>query len=111
MTCNIKCQFHNKTSRGFYVDEKLKVWPCCYYSGESLLDRLEESDNRMYQHTKENPTWNDLAVNSMTSIIASDMYQDHIYYPGWETNPSDICIDNCSDLSERKRIKVTIKRD
>lgn len=97
MSCKIDCKYHNQESRNFYIDENSRVWPCCFYATSVTRNQLQYQDYVMYRYTQDNPDWNNLSVNSMSDIIDSIMYQDHVYYPGWSKDPSNICIFNCGD--------------
>ena len=94
----IECDWHSNKERKFYVDENFRVLPCCFYvmNDQEML----EFDPKFKKYTEENPDWNNLKYKTIDEIINSEIYQDHLWYPGWENNPSLRCLKTCG----RKRI-------
>lgn len=105
---DIDCHYHNKEKRQWYVDEKMKLLPCCFYSSAEIFDNLEIEDPVFAKFCKDNPGWNDLSLHSMEEIVSSKMYQEHIYFPGWESNPSKCCIQNCG-VKTKRRVSTGVK--
>lgn len=90
-TTQVNCKWHTTECREFYVDENMRVLPCCYYA--SGLRTLP--DPVLQEYEKNNPGWNDLSQHKMDDIVASEIYQNHLWLPGWKNNPSELCIKNC----------------
>lgn len=88
----ISCDFHDKHKRQFYIDENQKVWPCCHYANEH---NLKELDNKLYESLQDNPDWNNISKHDMKEIVDNPLYSHDIYIPGWETNPSKLCVKIC----------------
>jgi hypothetical protein len=100
MGIRIECDVHNENKRIHYVDEYLKVWPCCYFSqmykpGRPIED-IHLRDDLFSEKNKTDPEWNDLRKRSFKEIINEHLLKDYTYYEGWENNPSPVCIENCS---------------
>lgn len=87
----IDCEWHDNERREFYVDENMKVLPCCYYAAGFKFT----PDPVFLEYSEKNPGWNDLSLNTMDDIIDSEIYQKHLWWEGWENNPSELCIRNC----------------
>lgn len=87
----IYCEWHSSDRREFYVDENMKVLPCCYYA----VGLKNIPDPVFLDYEKQNPGWNDLSLYTMDEIINSEIYQNHIWTTGWEKSPSELCIANC----------------
>lgn len=97
----IKCDFHSKTNRDFYIDEDQVVWPCCHYANESKIkNRLRELDNKLHVSLIEDPDWNNISKHSIKDIINNKIYAHDIYIPGWESNPTKLCIKTCGGTGE-----------
>ena len=96
----IECPFHNKSERGFYLDSNLDVYPCCHYAsiyGErNIAEEVPVRDNEFEQSLKDLPGWNNLKNNKLDVIKEHRLYQKDIYYPGWESNPTDVCMHFCN---------------
>lgn len=107
---NISCSWHSNKERKFYIDEDMKVLPCCYYATSKNLKKM---DKYFFDYSEKNPDWNDLSKNSLEDIMANDIYQRHLWYPGWNgDNPSDLCIFKCGkNMVEKRIVKNTIKTD
>jgi len=97
-TC-IKCIFHTKKKRDFYIDESQTVWPCCHYANlginEDGVDQLYKLDRKLWQSLKDNPDWNKISKNDIESILSNEIYAHDIYFPGWETTPTKACAKFC----------------
>ena len=92
----IDCEAHSKSHRYFYVDEYMRVWPCCYFSyayKPGLPD--PEVTDPLYNEKLKDPDWNKLTKRSYNDIINDPLFKDYTFYPGWESNPSPICVFNC----------------
>jgi hypothetical protein len=101
---DIQCEWHNEKKRLFYIDENLKVLPCCYYV--LLSDRLQDPVFR--KHSLETPDWNDLSKYTLEEIAQHKIYQKHIWYPGWKgENASPVCLKNCGNKMIQQRIAKT----
>jgi hypothetical protein len=96
---DIKCQWHNNNKRYFYITEDSRVLPCCYYADK----KDQEDDKIFFEYSKENPDWNDLSIHSMKDIMNNKMYQEHLWYPGWEAGPSPVCVRNCGLLRTKPK--------
>jgi hypothetical protein len=106
VSCKVSCQFHSTTKRQFYVDENMQVWPCCFYAASKILGRLELEDPALAASLAEDQ-WNDLSKNKMEDIVNHPMYQENIFYKGWATEPSNLCMRQCGNHKPSK-VKVTI---
>ena len=98
--CKIYCPFHDKHKRGFYLDSNLDVYPCCHYAsiyGErNVADEVPVRDKSFEESLEQNPGWNNLSNNRLEVIKQHEQYQQNINYPGWETNPTDVCNHFCN---------------
>ena len=84
----VVCEWHSSERRDFYVDEDMKVLPCCFYVG----GMKRTPDPVFEKFTENNPDWNDLSKHTMEEIANTEMYQKHFWL---FENPSEICIRNC----------------
>lgn len=108
----IKCAYHSPDYRQWYVSEEMKVYPCCFYVEQTLLNKIHISDPKFAKLCKDDPDWNSLEKHSMEEIINHPMYQHDIWYPGWESDPSSICVKHCGPKTKRRsgtRIKFSKK--
>lgn len=96
----IYCEVHNNEKRIYYVDEHLKVWPCCYFSQiykpNFPKENIVITDDQFDEKNKTDPEWNDLRKNKFKDIIQDHLLKNYTYYEGWENSPSPICVRNCS---------------
>lgn len=104
MKCKISCNVHSKTSREWEITPDGKVWPCCYFANgwdsrhdpDSLDNKLLMSDKKVKQLIENEPDWNNLEKHTLSEIIQHDIFQQHIYFPGWESDePSPVCVQEC----------------
>ena len=122
--CNIHCHViteeNNIKSRGWEVTPEGRVWPCCFFSN------AWDKRYKMYSDEKEHPTeedfnhvndesatllndermttimdndsnWNMLSHHTLEEIIAHEVFQSYIFYPGWQSDsPPPVCSKNCT---------------
>ena len=108
----IKCAYHSLKNRQWYISEEMRVYPCCFYVEQDILGLIELTDPKFVKLCKSDPDWNNLEKHPMEEIINHPMYQHDIWYPGWESDPSRICIKQCGPNTKRKsgsRIKFSKK--
>ena len=105
MKCEIKCMAVNGSIRDWEVTSDGRLWPCCYFANawdkrfddESLESPRLFNDEKYIAVVNQDPNWNSLDHYTLDEIIKHDFYNNHIWYPGWESNsPSPICITECS---------------
>lgn len=103
---DIHCEWHSKDKRSFYIDENLKVLPCCYYV--LLSDRFQ--DPIFKKHSLETPDWNNLSEHTLEEITQHEIYQKHIWYSGWESeNVSPVCLKNCGNkMIQQRTVKTKV---
>lgn len=98
--CKVHCSFHNEKTRGFYLDSSMQVFPCCHYAsiyGErNIADEVPVRDESFEKSLTDEPNWNSLEHHHLANIQNHKQYQDNIYYPGWTTEPSDVCLHFCN---------------
>jgi hypothetical protein len=98
--CKVDCFCHSETLRGFYLDSSMQVFPCCHYAsiyGErNIADEVPVRDKNYEQSLVDNPNWNSLNHHTLEDIAKHKQYQENIYYPGWISNPSDVCLHFCN---------------
>ena len=101
---SIFCRFHNDKERAFYIDENLKVLPCCHYASHVIndvanstaSDSIEKLDPVFAQESKLNPLWNDISERSIEEIMQHKIYKHHLFKDGWDSDkPSGICLMHC----------------
>lgn len=104
MKCKIKCPVHSKTSREWEITPDGRVWPCCYFANGwdsrhdrgSLDNKLLMSDEKIRDLMENDSDWNSLEHHSLSDIIKHQVYQEHLYLSGWESdNPSPVCVEEC----------------
>lgn len=97
---DIQCEWHSEKKRLFYVDENLDVLPCCFYATKSAQLR----DLVFKKHSIETPDWNNLAEHTLEEIMNHEIYQTHLWHPGWEgTDPSPVCLRSCGSKMTQQR--------
>lgn len=105
---DIRCDFHGKEKRNFYIDENLNVLPCCFYVMSEK--KLFERDRRFGEYSEKNPGWNNIKHNKFQDILQSEIYQEYLWFPGWESeDASPICLLKCGKNMKNKR-KVRSKK-
>ena len=107
---NIKCSWHSEENRNFYIDENLKVLPCCYYQVPEKV--LKELDPKFFDYSQKNADWNNLTKHTIEEITSTEIYNKHIWYPGWNNDPSGLCVKNCGkNMPVPHIVKSVIKPD
>lgn len=78
----------------------MQVFPCCHYAsiyGErNIADEVPVRDESFEKSLTDEPNWNSLEHHHLANIQNHKQYQDNIYYPGWTTEPSDVCLHFCN---------------
>lgn len=96
----IYCEVHSDEKRIYYIDEYLKVWPCCYFSQtyKPIMpkENISITDDMFNNKNKDHPDWNDLKKRKFSDIIKDKLFTEYTFYDGWENNPSPICLENCT---------------
>ena len=107
---NIKCPYHDKESRNYYITENLKVLPCCYYAttilAPSVAGKIQELDPVFYETSKMHPDWNDISKYTIKEIESHTIYKHHLFEEGWNSDsPSGICMKHCRTEKNQKLVK------
>lgn len=105
MKCKIICSVHSKNAREWEVTPDGRVWPCCYFANgwdsrkdtsNPLDHQLLKSDKKLQKLMQDDPDWNNLETHRLSDIIEHEIYQNHIFFPGWESDePSPVCVHEC----------------
>ena len=107
---NIKCFYHTKKERNFYITEDLKVLPCCFYASHRLnmdvMGNLKDFDSKFHMETENDPDWNDISKHTLEEIENHTIYKHHLFEEGWNSdNPSKVCITNCTVKKNQKLVE------
>ena len=120
--CNIRCDaLAVENTRAWTVTPEGRVWPCCHFSNawdKRHMMRSDEvgehpteedfnhvndesatllNDERMTTIMNANPNWNMLSHHAFEEIIAHEVCQSYIFYPGWQSDsPPPLCSKNCT---------------
>jgi len=110
--CNINCHAVDLEDkiRLWTITPEGRVWPCCFFAnawdkrnnindiGPNSESGYLLKDTKMMNLMNNMPNWNSLEHHSLEDIIAHEVFQGYIYYPGWASdNPPPVCSINCSD--------------
>jgi len=108
----IWCMYHDNRKRSFYIDEFLKVLPCCFYASAYINADNDENkilDSEFENESITNPGWNDLSKHTIEEMLENRIYKHHIFYNGWDSeNPSEICLHTCGNKRKQPLIAKTM---
>ena len=93
MTNCIKCMVVKDGNREWEITSEGRVWPCCYFA-----NAWDKQDKPIWKLMQEDSEWNSLNTYGLEDIIKHEVFWNHIWYKGWESDdPSPICLNECNE--------------
>lgn len=115
----ISCPVHSENSREWEVTPEGRVWACCNFS--NAWDKRARPGDSEHQLLKQDPvlwplmqsdnTWNSLEHHTLDEIVNHPIHQQYISPEGFKTNPSPVCVKNCSIIQDNIQNRTRSKSD